>query len=792
MRHVIGLKNLIADGLSRFTMLLTDKNEDYADLAEAILPTDVKGDKLSDEQIKELIKESQLLRQQQREISENNNIVSLINLLPDYESDLTKINYIIKVQNKEYNDIKAKYYRSAITSEKDRLRDILSSANHANVLISDEYNFNTTPINNLYQELDILQSALNGMTDTLCNQVCNITNQVLNQCQLYDSIISAYDTTIDDIIMDEFKDDYNSDIDCKNEHQVNVQTRSMTKQKQRKIYRVDYIPPEYNSVNEHLKVRSEFMHDLYGYRANTDIFALKHILSYQKSDIELARVRFIYDILISNGYNFQDSAIQKDLEYLKKHNDTYYLLIMSQRIMIDKESGLIFFYVLDDELKKEQWRIAVPVVLRGQYMDWGHHNINSQHLHYSQTYVKLSRTYYWDNMKKDIKRFCERCLICDFVKGTKRHRAPLNIRQTVKPRDHIMFDFIGSIYGKYYILAIIDYCTGYTMLIPTTGTDVQHVVDAIVHKWIPIFGRFKYLDCDYGPSFNAKVFRAVMEALKTDVEYCEPKNHRAIGKIERVIGFVQSIIQRYNIMLDERLTDTNYEKRNWLTLKTIIPHIQATINQRRPRFTTFSPNMLMFGSNVHDLSDINAIQDRLENIYKNKSNYNPNNTDYIYMQHLLQSLRKIYRSFNEDWKKYVYLSKQQYNKRYNINEETIKRNRQVFIEGKKVLYFIGDQYTTMKKWRRKWTGPWVIKHILNDSTVIIMDSENGNQKRVSINRLKLFRSKNTDLIPYKKYINQNGYEFDTYHDKLKEFLYNTSSLHTDEANVNLDYRDRMQ
>ena len=792
MRHVEGLKNLIADGLSRFTMLLTDKSKDYADLAEAILPKDVKGDKLSDEQIKELMRESQLLRQQQREISENNNIVSLINMLPDYESDLKKVNYINKLQDKEYHEIKAKYYRSAITGEKERLKDILFSANHANVLISDEYNFNTTPINNLYQELDILQSALNGMTEDLCNQVCNITNQVLDQCQLYDNIVSAYDTTIDDIITDEFKDDYNSDIDIIHEHQVNVQTRSMTKQKQRKIYRVDYIPPEYNSVNEHLKVRSEFMHDLYGYRANTDIFSLKHILSYQKSDIELARVRYIYDILISNGYNFQDSVIQKDLEYLKEKNDVYYLLIVSGRIMIDKESKLIFFSVLDKELHKEEWRIAVPVVLRGQYMDWAHHNINSQHLHYSQTYVKLSRTYYWDNMEKDIKRFCERCLICDFVKGSKRHRAPLNIRQTVRPREHIMFDFIGSIYGKYYILAIIDYCTGYTMLIPTTGTDVQHVVDAIIHKWIPIFGRFKYLDCDYGPSFNAKVFRAVMEALKTNVEYCEPKNHRAIGKVERVIGFVQSIIQRYNIMLDERLTDSNYEKRNWLTLKTIIPHIQATINQRRPRFTTFSPNMLMFGSNVHDLSDINAIQDRLENIYKNKSNYNPNNADYIYMQHLLQTLRKIYRSFNEDWKKYVYLSKQQYDKRYNINEETIKRNRQVFIEGTKVLYFIGDQYTTMRKWRRKWTGPWVIKHILNDSTVIIMDSENGNQKRVSINRLKLFRSKNTDLIPYKKYINQNGYEFDTYHDKLKEFLYNTSSLQTDEAKVNLDYRDRMQ
>ena len=791
MRHVEGLHNEVADGLSRFTMLLSGLSG-FADMTEAIKPTDVKGDRLTEEQVKQLLKESELLRIKQRELSQNNSIINLTPHLTSDYSNIQKYNIITSMQNKEFRNTKAMFSRAALNSERIRINQYLQSANHSNVLMSDEYNFNTPPINNLYDEIKDLQSILNNLTINTCKTICSISRKVLKQCQFYDNIISTeYD------INSRNKTDGTITVDGKRFHniadgstirQANMQTRSKTKQTNKnKVYRVDYIPPEYNKIAQNMKIRSEVMHDLYGYRANTNLFTIKNILRYQKSDNELNLVRYLYKVLMKNGYDTYHDKIKQDVTKLSKMNFTYYSHLINKEIKINEESGILFVKVMDTTLRKFQFRIMVPVALRGKYMDWAHHNVNSQHLHYSQSLYKLSKTYYWDTMVNDIKTFCKRCLICDFVKGTKRHRAPLQIREQVSPREHLMFDFIGSIYGKYYILALIDYCTGYTMLIPTVGTDVQTVVYCILQYWIPVFGKFKYLDCDYGPGFTNKVFRALMKAQAVNLQFAEPKNHRSIGKIERVIGFVQSILQRYNIMLDEQLIDLNDIKRNWLTIQTLLPHIQAAINQRRPRFTTFSPNMLMFGTNVRDLSDIDSLISSMEDIYKDNTDYSASSKDYVYVQQLLHKLRKIYKSFNEDWMKYVRISKKQYDNKYNINDRTIKRNRKLFIQGKRVLYFIGDKYTAQQKWRRKWTGPWVITHVLNDSTVIIADPETGNQKRVSIDRLKLFKI--TDTIPYQKYINDNNYKFDRFQDSLKHMLYRYD-VKTELPSYNLDYRTR--
>ena len=176
------------------------------------------------------------------------------------------------------------------------------------------------------------------------------------------------------------------------------------------------------------------------------------------------------------------------------------------------------------------------------------------------------------------------------------------------------------------------------MLIPTEGTDTQVVVDALLHKWYPLFGMFKYIDSDYGPGFNSNVFRLFCQALGSTMQYEEPNHHRGIGKVERVIGFVQSILQRFNVQLDEQLTEYEHSDDAWQTIKVILPHIQAAINQRRPRFTTFSPNMLMFGSNNSDLSNIDIIANRFEELYnKSLKKGQKVHQDYIYLDRLITS-----------------------------------------------------------------------------------------------------------------------------------------------------------
>ena len=139
--------------------------------------------------------------------------------------------------------------------------------------------------------------------------------------------------------------------------------------------------------------------------------------------------------------------------------------------------------------------------------------------------------------------------------------------------------------------------------------------------------------------------------------------------------------------------------------------------------------------------------------------------------------------------KYTKLSKKSYDKRYNLdNPRKIHKYSRLFKEGTEVLYYVGDQYTKHKKWRTKWTGPLHVHKALTNSTVIIVDKETGNQKRVSIDRLKVY--KKMDYIKYSDLMD-NTWTYDQYQQRLKLLLYKHSVI-THPAEVNLDFRKRIK
>ena len=472
-----------------------------------------------------------------------------------------------------------------------------------------------------------------------------------------------------------------------------------------------------------------------------------------------------------------------------------------------------------------------------------------------------------------MRRFVQRCLLCQFANGNLKIKAPLTTREPVLPRESVFGDFIELVLAnkRMYILVLVDYCTGWSMLIPTLTNDAYTVVDALLRKWIPLHGLFKYFDSDQGSGFVGNVTKLLIASLNADLQFAEPGYHRGIGKVERTIRIIQDNFQRINLQWDEVITDCKDGNRVFNILRVITPHIQAAINQRRPRISTFSPNMLMFGTQLKDISNIDIVIERMREIFcgnnpeklneaitknnklknknknKNKislqtteffdsSKYrtNPmvvdtvttNNTkhntqtneqqpqnkwrqswyylkdynkkklktkteikfkydDYKYLEKLLQCFKQIYETYKTDWHKYLYQSKQQFNKKYNINEQTIERNNKIFTIGTQILYFIGNKQLKNRKWLRRFTGPWRIAVQLSDGTVIIEDPNTKIQKRVSINRIKLFNQ--SEVNNYSKIYNHE--EYDEYTQQLKDILFKVGEKDsiTQTSGTDLDY-----
>ena len=281
------------------------------------------------------------------------------------------------------------------------------------------------------------------------------------------------------------------------------------------------------------------------------------------------------------------------------------------------------------------------------------------------------------------------------------------------------------------------------------------------------------------------MLQLLLIAFGTDIQYAEANFHRSIGKVERINRMVQNSFLKFNLQLNDTITDRKDPRKIINILRTITPHIQAAINQRRPRISSYSPNMLMFGTRVKDISNIEVSMARLNELYKNQKDFGiTKRQDYEYVRNLLTNLKKIYKQYKTDWQKYTWLSRQSYNKRYNITQNRLLRNMEQFMVNKEVLYFVGDKNIPNRKWLRKYTGPWKITTKLSDGTVIITDEETGNQKRVSIDRLKLFNTRE-----YDRYISKfKDSQYEEYINELKDILFNVEKPNN--YNTKLDYRNR--
>ena len=84
--------------------------------------------------------------------------------------------------------------------------------------------------------------------------------------------------------------------------------------------------------------------------------------------------------------------------------------------------------------------------------------------------------------------------------------------------------------------------------------------------------------------------------------------------------------------------------------------------------------------------------------YKNEEKQQKwNQTELEYLKEVEKNIRIMHDLYNKDFNKYVKILKDnfdigRYNKSYENNE--------------KVIYYIGDKDSSMRKLKHKWTGPW--------------------------------------------------------------------------------------
>ena len=365
-------------------------------------------------------------------------------------------------------------------------------------------------------------------------------------------------------------------------------------------------------------------------------------------------------------------------------------------------------------------------------------------------------------MEFDIDSYVAACPICQCSKGGTERRHTIKIREITKPGEHVMADYMGPFFKKYYILILIDYFSGYSVLLPTESCGAISTSEGILNNWIKYFGWFDTFDSDLGSAFISRVTSTILESAKVKHNFAEPRYHNRIGKVERVIGFIQQILRTYNIEYHNNFITMDDPQLQWTTIKSIIPFIQFGINNRISRFTTFSPAMLFLGSNLRDIPDLNFAIKKIKQGMRSKG---IKEHDFDYLNEFQLRLKKMQLQHKNNWIQYCKVSQKQYDKRYNLAPKRDKDGKLIppthsfgfqsidkFKKGAKVLYYAGPHRPGINhKWRQKWTGPWYISHKTGKYNVKIIDKK-GKGYDVDIDRLKLFKTfKNKDIMKYTQF-----------------------------------------
>jgi hypothetical protein len=172
-----------------------------------------------------------------------------------------------------------------------------------------------------------------------------------------------------------------------------------------------------------------------------------------------------------------------------------------------------------------------------------YHEGKTCHRGINETYIKLKREYWWNNMKETITAIinsCEQCKKMKYERKPIKPHIPLTQTQEL-PFEEIFIDLL-FIEGKYY-LTVVDAFSKLAQAIFIPNRSTPEVVRAII-KYFSMYGIPKKINSDSGAEFNNELLKELLNLYKVKLHIGTPNNPTSMAIVER---FHSTIIEIYRL-----------------------------------------------------------------------------------------------------------------------------------------------------------------------------------------------------------------------------------------------------
>jgi hypothetical protein len=219
------------------------------------------------------------------------------------------------------------------------------------------------------------------------------------------------------------------------------------------------------------------------------------------------------------------------------------------------------------------------------------------HFGHDKTFSKLNESYFWPGMREDIKRFMERCRICQHSKG-KRQNAGLYQPLPIPERlwDAISMDFILGLprtqRGFDSIFVVVDRFSKMSHFMPCQKTsDATHIVNLFFKEVIRLHGLKRSIVLDRDTKFVGHFWRTLWKKMGMNLLFSSTYHPQIDGQTEvvnRSLGdLLRSLVTEHHSQWDN-----------------ILPQAEFAYNDSINRSTRHSPFQIVYGMQPRGVSEL--------------------------------------------------------------------------------------------------------------------------------------------------------------------------------------------
>jgi hypothetical protein len=430
------------------------------------------------------------------------------------------------------------------------------------------------------------------------------------------------------------------------------------------------------------------------YAASIDPFT-PDLHSLQKKDPELIKIQYY----LENNHQWPLNTTKAEIRRLLPITTSFV-----------QEKNTIWVRLIDKNYPRTA--LFLPQIYRKRIMCEAHGAILSGHDALDKTYIRISSSYFWPSMKKDIQQHLDSCLQCQQRKKSSAKPLPLQTLPTVdSPNYRIHIDLFGplktSTEGNKMILCITDAFTKYAEVIAIPDKSAPTVANQLMINWFCRYGTPIQIHSDNGKEFVNNLAKELFTLLDIKHTTTTPAHPQCNAQVE---VFNKTVAKYLSSFVDSTTLD-------W---ESYIPALMFSYNTSYHSTIATTPFELLYGMKARTptfpASDV-------ERKFYGES----------FASERLQILEKARQIAKQHTEENQAKYKAQHDKKSQPHDFSI---------GQRVWYSQTDFLKVNKKLAPKWIGPATIVEV--NASVAKIQLDNHRYKKLNVKRLKHFVPREED------------------------------------------------